>query len=269
MRRAGLALLALVLAAPVAAAGPGPGSIRCEARRVRISLGFGGEELLFFGRVPEGTRAVAVVVEAPSRNGLRLMEKGRVGPFWFGVRQYRLDGVPGLYQVLLSCPDGNVLHPCRHPLELAGIERALAPAGVLLGPDALAARAAVETLQGKPDTAAIARLLEGFWRLQERGGLYRVAPNAVRINRDGQFYGRVPLPARAPEGKYTVTAHFLGEGALLGSASTELFVRRSGLVAWLSRLAERRAALYGSITVLVALAAGWLAGAIFGRHTSH
>jgi len=52
-------------------------------------------------------------------------------------------------------------------------------------------------------------------------------------------------------------------------ARGELFVRRSGLVAWLSCLARRHPALYGGITILIAPAAGWFAGAIFRKETHH
>ena len=77
------------------------------------------------------------------------------------------------------------------------------------------------------------------------------------------------LPTEAPEGKYQITTHFMKNGTLVAVARNDLFVRQSGLINWLSRLAERHAMTYGAFTVAIALAAGFLAGAIFKRGGKH
>ncbi len=269
-RRVGIFVVLAALAATVGAT-PRNGSerLRVDVRRVRVSLGFCGQKIFIFGRVPEGTRRVVTVIEAPGRGPVRLMEKGRVGPFWLGVRQYAVSGIPGLYLVELSCPGGNVLGPCPENDPLAAANRELAAVGVMVGPEALAARARVEVLQGGGGAEAVGRLLEGLWELEESLGLWGVDPNRIRLNADGMYYFEARLPAHAPEGKYTITSWFLGLPGGPETASTELFVRRWGLVAWLSRLAARHPWTYALITVGIALGAGWLAGAVFRRRTDH
>ncbi len=264
---AACALLLLAVPTLVGAAESGP--LRVDVRRVRISLGFAGQQVFFFGQAVPGTERVVVVLEAPPTGPVRLMEKGRVGPFWLGVRQYRVKNVPGLYRVHLSCPSGNVLHPCQDDDPLDEVNKELASVGRMVGPEDLALRAKIEVLGGEEDEAARRRLLEGFWELERRRGLYEVKRNGIRLNPEGRYYCTCDLPAGAPEGKYRATAFFLGRGRVLAVAEEGLFVGRSGVIAWLSRLARHHAALYGGMTVLIALAAGWLAGAVFRKETRH
>lgn len=268
LSRAAAVLLLLLFAAPVAAQN-GSERLHVAVRRVHISAGFSGEEVFIYGRVPAGTERVVSVIESPTTARVRLMEKGRVGPFWLGVHQYAVSHVPRLYLVSLSCPGGNVLHPCAERDSLAAVDAVLERIGQVVGPRALAERAEVEVLRGKEGPEDVKRVLKGFWELQDSRGLYHVSPNRIRLNDEGMYYYQAVLPAEAPEGKYEVAAYFLAGDAVVGTAVAELFVGRSGMVAWLSRLAERRALLYGLITIGIALAAGWLAGAIFRRRTNH
>ncbi|GEM_PF-1313362 len=268
--RALLVLLVLVvLTAGAATAQNGGERLQVDVRRVRVSLGFSGQKVFIFGHVPEGTRRVVTVIEAPGRGPVRLMEKGRVGPFWLGVRQYAVSGLPGLYLVELSCPGGNVLRECPEEDPLGAANRELAAVGVMVGPEAIVSRASVEVLQGGGGARDLERLLDGLWELESSLGLWGVDPNRIRLNDEGMYYFEARLPAHAPEGKYTITSWFLGLPAGPRSASSELFVRRWGLVAWLSRLAARHPWIYALITVGIALAAGWLAGAVFRRRTDH
>ncbi len=269
MRRALLLTLVILVAGAAASSAEEMDPIQVDVRRVRISLGFAGQQIFLFGKAPAGTDRVVVLLEAPACGPVRLMEKGRVGPFWLGVRQFRVENVPGLYLVHLSCPGGNVLHPCPERDPLPTVNRGLESGGGVVGPEAIATRAKVEVLSGEAGPEARREVLNGLWALQERRGLYGVHPNSVRLNGAGRYYCTCRLPAAAPEGKYSATVYFLGEGRVLGGATEDLFVRRSGLVAWLSRLARHHAAAYGGITVLIALGAGWFAGAIFRKETRH
>jgi Putative transmembrane protein (Alph_Pro_TM) len=259
-------LAAVVLAASVGAAAVlPPVSARVATRRVIISMTFSGEQVLVYGQAPPTTERIASVLAGPPAHGIRLLQKGRVALFWMGVRQYRLSAVPGLYLVDLSCPRCNGLIRCTHPPDLESLNRALAPAGFQIGPEAVAASAELECLSGELREGERRRTLSGFWELQAGRRLYAVHQNAVRLTRNGAFYQSFALPPQAPEGKYLVRTFFLAGDRLLGSEENELFVRKSGFVAWLSRLADRRSLAYGLFAVVIAIATGWLAGTVFKR----
>jgi hypothetical protein len=267
--RPALTLLLLLVAALPAAGQDQPPDARVETRRVTISLTFSGQDVFLFGRVMPGTQRMLAVMEGPPADEVRLMEQGRVGPFWLGVRQYRLTAVPGVYLVNASdslC-DGSVT--CARPVALAARNDLPTSAGLMVGRDAIRARAHVAALSGSLAPGEAERVLDGFWQLQARRDLYVIRGYAIRMNPDGVFYHRFALPTQAPEGKYRITTYFLAGDRMLGTAENQLFLRKSGLLAWLSRLAERQAFTYGLFTVLIALTAGWLAGTIFKRGGGH
>jgi hypothetical protein len=256
-------LLATVGGTPV----PHPASAEVETRRVEVSYSFAGRDLFLHGSAPVGTRRVLAVLQGPPSDSIRLMQKGRVALFWLGVRQYRLGRVPGLYLVNVSNPACNGFTPCRQD-DVTGLEacdRLLPSDEPAVGPAGLFSRTRLSALSGPLQEGENARVLQEFWALQAKRGLYGVRLNGIRLNAAGAFYHSFRLPASAPEGRYQVTTYFLGDDQLLGTERNDLFVRKSGVVEWVSRLAERRPFAYGAFTVLIALAAGWLAGTLFGR----
>ena len=104
-------------------------------------------------------------------------------------------------------------------------------------------------------------------RKQGAGSPAQVRKNFV--NKLDLFIDAGDLPAEAPEGKYSILTHFLRDDTLVAVTRNDLFVRQSGLIAWLSRLAERHAMTYGGFTVAIALLAGFLAGSLFKGGAKH
>jgi hypothetical protein len=260
---ASLLLVALgVPAVPASASVPAP---QADVGRVEVSYAFTGRDLFLHGSAPAGTRRVVAVLEGPSTGSIRLMEKGRVAFFWLGVRQYRLSAVPALYLVNVSSPVCNGFSPCQDAGALDASNRLLAPMDLAAGREEVIAHARLTSLSGPLREGESGRVLQGFWDLQSQRGLYAVRLNAIRLNDQGAFYHVFSLPASAPDGRYQVTTSFLGDDRLLGVQTSNLFVRKTGMVDWVSRLAERRPLVYGLFTVLIAVAAGWLAGTLFGR----
>ncbi|HXZ44649.1 MAG TPA: TIGR02186 family protein [archaeon] len=268
MRPVVVMLLVLGIGLPAAAQTQAP-SAQIETRRVTISMTFSGQRVFLHGQTLPGTQRMLVVMEGPPVGQVRLTEKGRVGLFWLGVRQYKLAELPGVYLVN-ACDSPCDGHSARMRLvDLAAWNPSSASAGILVGSEAVRARARVQSLSGDPVPGEAQRILEGYWRLQADQGLYAIQPDAIRINREGAFYHTFALPTQAPEGKYRIVTYFLAGDRVLGTAENVLFVRKSGFMAWLTRLAERQALSYGVFTVLIAVTAGWLAGAIFKRGGGH
>lgn len=259
----GVLLLSALLGAPTVPAPP-VWTPRTEAdvRRVTISLGFAGQAVFLHGQVPPDLEGMVAVVESPADRESWVVEQGRLGPLWLGLRQHRIAALPALYLVKMHDPARNVLRSSGPALGLESVNRALAEHQVgPVGPPALEARAVVERVGGLGDGRNPQEIVAGFWELQERRGLYGVDANAIRVSPDGMFSYWVVLPAVAPEGRYTITTHYL----LRSGAVTErcrLVVRKSGAVALVTRAARRRSALYGITAVMSAIAVGWLAGAL-------
>jgi len=242
---------------------------RLATRRVPISYTFSGQQVFLYGQLPPGSNGVFAVMEGPSMGDVRLMQKGKVVFFWMGVRQYALAHAPGLYLVNLHCPICNGQGQCDHATDVETLNEALGAAADRIGPDAIYARTSLKVLGDEPEDGEHARVVDGFWKLQESHGLYGLHENAIRVAEDGVLYHVFDLPAEAPEGKYRILTHFLRDETLVAVARNDLFVRQSGIIAWLSRLAERHAPTYGGFTVAIALLAGFLAGSLFRGGAKH
>jgi hypothetical protein len=264
---------ALLLAACFSLAPFGAGSAETSSfvatRRVNVSLAFSGQRVFLYGEAPEGTVRVVSVIEGPTGSPVRLLQKGRVAFFWLGVRQYRLGGVPGLYLVDANCPLCNRPSDCPHATDEASWNRVLAPLGYAAGRSALRDRADLECLSGPLKNGELDTVLNGYWEVQAGRGLFAVKGNAVRLNAARSYYHTFSLPPQSPDGRYLIATYFLSGDSLLAVEGNELFVRKAGLIATLSRLAEKRAAVYGVVTILIALAAGWVAGTLFRRGGGH
>ncbi len=244
-------------------------STRVATRRVPISYSFSGQQVFLYGQLPPGSNGVFAVMEGPASGEARLMKKGKVVFFWMGVRQYKLAHAPGLYLVNLHCPLCNGQGECTHATDLEKINQSLGSAADPIGPGAILARTSLEILNGNIEEGEHAEVVEGFWKLQESHGLYGLHENAIRVTADGTLYHVFNLPAEAPEGKYRILTHFLRDDTLVAVTRNDLFVRQSGVIAWLSRLAERHALTYGGFTVAIALLAGFLAGSLFKGGAKH
>lgn len=242
---------------------------RVGTRRVPISYSFSGQQVFLYGQLPPGADGVFAVMEGPSLGDVRLMRKGRVVLFWMGVRQYELAHAPGLYLVNLYCPICNGQGACPHTTDVQRLNGTLGPAADPIGPDAIFSRTRLNVLGGEPEEDEHAQVVDGFWTLQQSRGLYGLRDNAIRLADGGLLYHVFDLPAEAPEGKYRILTHFLRGDTLVAVARNDLFVRQSGVIAWLSRLAERHAFTYGGFTVAIALLAGFLAGSLFRGGAKH
>lgn len=264
----GTLIVALALLAAQPQVAP-ESSTRIATRRVPISYTFSGHQVFLYGQLPPGSNDVFAVMEGPDSGETRLMKKGKVVLFWMGVRQYELAHAPGLYLVNLHCPICNGQGECTHGTDMRAVNEALGSAADPVGPDAILARTSLRVLNGEIEEGEHAEVVEGFWKLQAHHGLYGLNENAIRVTEAGTLYHVFDLPAEAPEGKYRILTHFLRDDTLVAVARNDLFVRQSGVIAWLSRLAERHALTYGGFTVAIALLAGFLAGSLFKGGAKH
>jgi hypothetical protein len=235
---------------------------------VTLSSSFSGRQIFLAGRLPRGADTALAAMEG-SPELVRLSKKGRLGPVWMAVRQYEISHVPDLHLVNLHCLVCNGLGECEHQEQAEALAEALGRLGIRFGRGAISDRASVRVIDGQPEEGERQEVAAGFWTLQHKRGLYGVDRNAIRITPDGLLYHSFEVPDAAPEGRYRIITHFLRGDELVAVARNDVNVRQFGFVNRVGRLAERRALAYGGATVGVALAAGFLAGAILRRGARH
>ena len=241
-------VLLLVLAAPLRAEEVVLGLSRDE---VAITATFDGSEILVFGAVkreapiPDETDLEVIITLAGPSERVTVRRKARVAGIWANVDAVEVDAAPSFYAVLSSAPLDTALNAVEDLRYDITIPRAIRSVGAPM------------TVQ---DAEAFT---EALIRIRERAGLYQVLENAVDLEEDTLFRGRVSLPANLTEGPYSTRIFLTRDGSVVDVYETEIAVNKVGLERWLYELSRNRPLLYGLMSLAIAIAAGWSASTAF------
>lgn len=212
---------------------------------VAITTGFIGTEVLLFGAI-EGEGDVIVVVRGPDRQEV-VRRKDRIGGIWVNADTMAFVSVPAFYAVAASRPVSDTVS-----------ERLLTRHRI--GIDFLDLRPARPV-----DARTLADFRAGFVRNKVRQGLYLDKPASVTFLGNRLFRTNLYFPANVPTGTYTVEVLQVHQGRIVSAQTTPLLISKIGIGAEVYRFAHRHSVFYGLIAILIALAAGWAAGAVFRK----
>jgi uncharacterized protein (TIGR02186 family) len=262
VRRALLPILALLLAAaPARAQNPGdvandlPAAVVEE--QITVSSDYRGSFITVFGVNPDrrGRGDIVVVLRGPNVRTV-VMRKRNVYGLWINDDPVRFAGAPSFFAVLSNRPLRQIASPqsiWRYQLDPA-------------------ASAQLESaIPGEGDPSAYRRALV---RLRYAQGLYqtyigRPTPERPRggltMYQGGLFRAEVRLPANAPIAQYHADTYLFRDGRLISSQRIPVTIARVGIERRIHDLATTQSFLYGLVTVLFALFAGWIAALLFRR----
>jgi uncharacterized protein (TIGR02186 family) len=224
-----------------------------SSRQVEIRYTFAGAELLLFGaivypsgRVPKNRPDVVIVVKGPAEP-IIVREKQRIAGIWMNADSSRFRSAPSFYAVASSSPVSKLVDDRTAAIYELGIRN----------------------LQLSPGTSALpdrARRFEaGLLDLRQRQGLYSQDDHGVEIT-DGVLYrATIHVPSQVPVGTYTAETFLVSDGRVLAAATRDIEIGKSGFERFIAVAARRYSALYGLFSVLLSLALGWAAVAIFRR----
>lgn len=221
--------------------------------RVAITLGYHGTRLSISGQ--SGT-ADGIIIQIQSPPGqTHLKYKGKAAGFlWMKMGGMRFDNIPSLYMLYTTAPLDDILKPDMQKKEGIGY-------AVLKGE--MAIHSAKKNINKALWTSE-------FIKFKERENIYRERPKSIHMPPGGGEY-RLDLnwPFEAPPGDYTVKVLAVENGRISGSAGGSIRIEKTGIVEQLTQLATHRAAVYGLLAILVAIAAGIGVGLIFRNIGSH
>ncbi len=214
---------------------------------VAITTGFVGTEVVLFGAT-DGKGDVVVVVRGPGERAV-VRRKDRIAGIWVNRRQMTFTGVPAFYAVAASGPLDDIVSPAVGARQEIGVEHL---------------RLVAET--GAPE-AEVAAFRAALLRNKRRQGLYPAEVGKVTFLGSRLFRTEIKFPANVPTGEYEVSVYLLRDGQEVagGGQKTPLEVSKVGVEGEVFDFAHRNSALYGIIAIVVALAAGWLAGIVFRK----
>lgn len=212
---------------------------------IAITTGFVGTDVLLFGAI-EGSGDVVVVVRGPSRTEI-VRRKARIAGIWVNERELVLQNVPSFYVVASAKPLTDILSTVARNRHEIGFDYLHFTTSRPAPPD------------------QVEEFRRALIRNKENDDLYAEETGKVSFLGSRLFRTRIYFPSNVPTGTYTADVFLVRDGAVVSAQSTPLIVSKVGFGAELFDFAHRRPALYGILAVVVALAAGWLAGVAFRR----
>ncbi len=245
-----LALAVLLILAPLAAQSQDEDIFAgLSQNQVAITANFNGSEILIFGAVGRDAPApaeselnVIVTVEGPDRPvSVRRMDR-RYG-IWMNVDSVEFDSAPTFYAVATTGPISEILNAEDDAEHAISIRNAI-------------------TLHGS-ETAESDEFTEAIIRIREGDQLYQLHEGTVDLQGDTLFNTSIQLPSNLVEGDYQTRIFLTRDGAVVSEFQTEIAVAKVGLERLIYNLAHERPLIYGILSLVIAIAAGWSASAVF------
>ncbi len=219
--------------------------------KVAITTSFNGSEILIFGAVkretpiPDTQLHVVITVAGPS-NPIVVRKKDKwLGLIWVNRSSLEVDEAPSFYAVATTGPMRDVLSEPEDLRNRITIHNAIRSVG-----------APSDITDSESFTAAVIRI-------RQKAGLYQLLEGQVALDQQTLFRTSIKMPSDLTEGDYTARIFLTRGGEIISRYETSIDVRKVGLERWLFTLSRENPALYGLMSLAIAIAAGWGASAAF------
>jgi uncharacterized protein (TIGR02186 family) len=227
-------------------------SLRIEPSEVSIDLFYSGTNLRATG--VSRSNGDLIILCTGEEGTVELKEKKRIGGvLWINGEDITFNNVPSLYQLASSGKLSN----------LAG-KPELIYAG--MGFPALEARIVPQS-----DDDRQRRCFSELIKLKEKEGLYSVSEGGLELRPLGEdwkeFSTTFYFPPGAGPGTYRFRLMSFVNGKEMELAEGKVAIRLAGAAAFIRSLSLKHGLVYGVFSVVIALAAGLLTGAIFTRRS--
>ncbi|MEQ9488073.1 MAG: TIGR02186 family protein [Alphaproteobacteria bacterium] len=212
---------------------------------IAITTGFTGTELLLFGTTKDDGDVV-VVVRGPNEEVV-VRKKDRIAGIWMNSDGMIFNAVPAFYYV--AATEGVEFNLPIHELRRHQI-----------GVDNIRMTPPI----GRTDSE-VAEFQESIVRLREAAGLYTGKPGLVEKRGQRLFRTKVLFPSNVPVGTYIIETLLVRNGTVESAQTTPLFVSKVGSGAEIFLLAQNHGAIFGILSILIAVLAGYGANWLFKR----
>ena len=241
-------LAALLMAPNSASASDNKMTAEISTDLVQINTGFDGVNLLLFGTT-NGTNNIIIVIKGPLETNI-IRKKTRVASIWVNTEKVIIENVPTFYAIASTRPLNQIT--TQSILKKYGIG-----ANNFLTNILKQANAKTMDISDEYKNALV--------RLKNKLGLYIDNPIKIKLIEEQLFRANIKFPANVGTGKYTAQIYYFKNGLLLDVINKPILVEKIGIGADVFRLAHSHSALYGIIAILIAVASGWIAAAIFRK----
>jgi uncharacterized protein (TIGR02186 family) len=241
-------LTALLITKNLASAADNKMTAEVSTDLVQINTGFDGMNLLLFGTT-NGANDIIIVIKGPLETNI-IRKKTRVASIWINTEKVIIENVPTFYATASTRPLNQIT--AQSILKEYGIGANNFPINLLKQPNA-------KTIDISDEYK------NALIRLKNKLGLYIDNPIKIKLIEGQLFKANIKFPANVSTGEYTAEIYSFKNGLLLDVINKPILVEKIGIGADVFRLAHSHSALYGIIAILIAVASGWIAAAIFRK----
>ncbi len=219
-------------------------------KNIPIEWNFNGTNILLFGSIEAEVVPDVVIVVSGPETPMRVRQKQRVAGIWVNTNPKGYQEVPGYYSIVSTRPIKDIAKEA--DLEHVGI-----------GLHALSIRLA--QTNGTYKDGVVDNYSKAIIRIMQKEGLYSEQANGVKLIGNKLFSANIKLPANVPVGDFNVNVYLFQNGELVSLSSQSLKIKKQGFERFVYSMAYDYPILYGVIAVIIAIAAGLAATAIFER----
>jgi len=195
-----------------------------------------------------------LVIKISSPDGHQeLRQKGKVaGLLWMNVGTLNFEQVPSLYLLSSTKKIDDILSKDAMTKDVLGYE---------------ALEKHVELTPVRDETEK-AKWFDEFIKYKANSKLYNVASGNITFTKENGkqvYYTLFDWPYQATPGDYIVTVYAVKDNKVIETSESRVQVAQTGIVKSLAGMARNNASVYGILSILAALGAGFGVGLIFRK----
>ncbi|NNK77428.1 MAG: TIGR02186 family protein [Litoreibacter sp.] len=218
---------------------------------VAITANFDGSDILIYGAVkreepPVGDAPLGVIITVSGPNQpITVRKKDKRYGIWVNTEAVEVDSAPSFYSIAASGKLTEILDATEDLRHKISIPRAIRSVG------------APSDVQDAP------RFTDALIRIREADDLYQRRDDSVQLFDETLFSTTVDLPANLVEGPYETLIYLVRNGKVVDRHAASINVNKVGLERWIYDLAHDKPLIYGILSLVIAISAGWVASAVF------
>ena len=226
-------------------------TINANHDHIKIDFFYHGSEVSVSGTADAGTDLIVKITASDGHE--KLKQKGKAAGFlWMNTGTLKFEKTPDLYLIHSTKDIDDMLskgETDKYVIGYPALERHIEISPVL-------------------NDEERAKWFDEFMRYKEASRLYAVSSGQIKTATAGKtqkYYIQMDWPYQALPGEYIVTVYAVKDKKVIEKAETAVKVEQVGIIKALSDMAKNNGALYGIISIVIALGAGFGVGLIFRK----
>ncbi|MDI6715446.1 MAG: TIGR02186 family protein [Actinomycetota bacterium] len=217
---------------------------------IKIDILYHGSTVDIKGETDRDADLIIKIKSPESESVLR--KKGRVGFLWMNTGKLRFENVPNVYFLYSTRDLKDILSQKemdRYNIGYAALEKSVK----------------IYPINSSTEKD---KWFSEFVKFKEASGLYNISSRRISVVQRGnieRYSIKVDWPYQVPPGHYTVTVYEIRNKKVIDKSEASISVERSGFVKIIAEIANKNGALYGILSVVIALAVGFGISLIFKK----